>query len=110
MNPALLLIALIIQPRPPQMLCTDGVKKRRHPILHDHCIIGMSRFGESKAIPEFLAASARHRQPNPAGVRVRLCQGLLQFFDYCESQCEHRFRCLTVSLNDYSCSMAPSCA
>ena len=54
------------------MLRADRVKKRRHPILHDHHIIGTSRLGESKAVLESLAASARHRQLNSAGVRVRL--------------------------------------
>jgi hypothetical protein len=68
-----MIIAHIIQPRPPQMLGTDGVKKGSHPLLHDHRVIGTSRLGKSKAVLEALAASARHRQPNPAGVHICLC-------------------------------------
>jgi hypothetical protein len=88
MKPSSVLSAHIIQPRPLQMLCTDGVKKRRHPILHDHCILGTSRLGKSKAVLESLAASARHRQPNPAGVHIRLRQGVLQHLDCSVSQGE----------------------
>jgi hypothetical protein len=81
MKPRPVLIAHIVQPRPPQMLGADRVKKRRHAILHDHRIIGTSRLGKRQAVLESLAASAYHGQPNPAGVHVRLGQGLLQLLD-----------------------------
>src|ERR1051325_10242773 len=61
MKPRSVLIAHIIQSRPPQMLCTDRVEESRDPILHHHQIIRTGCCGKSKAVLESLAASTRHR-------------------------------------------------
>jgi len=96
MKPRSVLIPHIIQPRPLQMLSTDRVEERRYPILHDHQIIRTGYRGKSQAVLESLAASTRHRQPNPTGIRVGLCQGLLHLLYRYVSQGQYGFRCLAV--------------
>lgn len=80
MEPRPVPIADIIQPRPPQMLCADGVEERGHPVLHNHRIIGPGFLFKGEAVLEPFATPTRHCQTNPTGFDSSLCKRLLHHF------------------------------
>src|SRR4029450_11948932 len=74
MKPGPMMIAHIIQPSPAQVLRTGRIEEGRHPILPDLHIFWIGRLSQSEAVLKPSATPTCHRQPNPTGVYILLCQ------------------------------------